>query len=315
MIRTSLKIATRQSDLALWQTRYVARQLQTYFPQLSIEWVPIITEGDRLLDQRLDKIGGKGLFVKELESLLLSKEVDLAVHSLKDLPAHLPSELIIGAVCERASPLDVLITSDKRSWAELPINAIVGTSSLRRSIQLRALRPDIRIKPLRGNVPTRVKKLLNQEFDAIILAQAGLDRLQLDVPWIPFTTEEMLPAIGQGIIGIECRKDDLFLLECLQKIHHIPTSICMNAERALNAALNGSCQVPLAAYAQLQTDRLYLQARIRCLNGQTYLSAAGQQSFNQAEDLGQAVAQLLLKQGAGDIIESIRTQGFLFKDE
>jgi hydroxymethylbilane synthase len=315
MNRTSLKIATRQSDLALWQTRYVTHQLHAYFPKLSIEWVPVVTEGDRLLDQRLDKIGGKGLFVKELERLLLSREVDLAVHSLKDLPAHLPPELIIGAVCERASPLDVLITLDRRSWSQLPANAVVGTSSLRRMIQLQALRPDVRIKPLRGNVPTRVQKLLNQEFDAIILAQAGLDRLQLDIPSISFTAQEMLPAVGQGIIGIECRKEDLFVLECLQRIHHIPTAVCMRAERALNAALNGSCQVPLAAYAELQGNQLRLQARIGCLDGQTYLSAEGQQNLNHAENLGQEVASLLFKKGAGDIIESIRAHGFLFKDE
>ena len=312
MIRSSLKIATRQSDLALWQTRYVANQLQAHFPQLSIEWVPVITDGDRWLDQRLDKIGGKGLFVKELEQLLLSKEVDLAVHSLKDLPAQLPTELTIGAVCERASPLDVLITAQKRSWSELPPNAVVGTSSLRRMIQLQALRPDLQLKPLRGNVPTRVRKLLDQEFDAIILAQAGLDRLQLDVPWLPFTTQEMLPAVGQGIIGIECRKDDHFVLDCLQRIHHVPTAICMRAERALNAALNGSCQVPLAAYAQLMGEQVILQARIGCLDGQTYLSAESQQALDQPEQLGQEVAALLLGKGAGGILESIRTHGFPF---
>lgn len=305
MSRSVLKIATRQSDLALWQTRYVADQLRAHFSHLSIELVPVLTKGDRFLDQPLDKIGGKGLFVKELEQLLLSGEVDLAVHSLKDLPARLPVELMIGAVCERASPLDVLITPTKLSWSELPQNAIVGTSSLRRSIQLKALRPDVQIKPLRGNVPTRIQKLCDQDFDAIILAQAGLDRLQLAALWVPFSATEMLPAVGQGIIGIECRRDDGFVLECLQRLHHPPTAICMVAERALNATLNGSCQVPLAAYAMLKGDRVVLQARIGCLDGKTYLSAEGQSEYLEAEALGQQVAQKLLDQGAGDIIETL----------
>ncbi len=312
----TLRIATRKSHLALWQAQHVAECLTEKFPFLKIELVPVLTEGDLTLDQSLSKIGGKGLFVKALEQKLLSNEADLAVHSLKDMPATLPSSLILGAVGPRANPEDALLSTAGWHWSELPQNAIIGTSSLRRAVQLKALRSDCQIQPLRGNVPTRIEKLKAGQFDAIILAKAGLDRLKIDTPLSIFSTLDMLPAVGQGAIGIECRENDTEVLSYIQQaFHDKTTATCIAAERALNATLQGSCQVPLAAFAEIQGNVLQLEARIGCLNGKEFLSSKLTGSQDDPQTLGSLVAKALLSQGAGDILEFIREHGFFPENE
>lgn len=304
-----LKIVTRQSQLALWQAHFVGAQLQQQFPFLQIEYIPVLTEGDRWLEASLVEKGGKGLFVKELELALLEHQADLAVHSLKDMPAVLPENLCLGAVLKRASPWDALLTKKGDSWQDLPANARIGTSSLRRSIQLQVLRPDVEIVPLRGNVPTRIQKL--QNLDGIILAEAGLLRLGLEQPprYI-FSADELLPAVGQGVIGVECRSEDARVLSYLSALNDLPTAFCVAAERAVNEALNGGCQMPLAALAVVEAGHLQLEARVGCLQKRAYLSAHVQGSVNEAQSLGKKAAEQLLQQGAGDILDQIRHAKF-----
>ena len=311
-----IKIITRQSDLALWQAHFVGNRLQQQFPHLHIEYIPILTEGDRWLSAPLSEQGGKGLFVKELEQALLEKKADIAVHSLKDMPALLPEGLCLAAITERAAPWDVLLTPEGLSWQQLPRGAKIGTSSLRRAVQLRALRQDLKVLPLRGNVPTRLRKLNNSDFDGIILAQAGLDRLGLhEHPRQAFSALEMLPAVGQGVIGIECRSDDLVRQQYLAALHHESTAACIVAERAMNVALNGGCQIPLAAFAEHQGSVLILRARVGCLNGRAFLEAEAKGSPDKSADLGRQVAEKLLAQGAGEIIEQIRISAGFPGDE
>ncbi len=256
-----------------------------------------------MLDQPLAQIGGKGLFVKELEQALLEGRADLAVHSLKDMPAVLPEGLVIAAVCERADPRDVLITAEGWAWQALPLGARIGTSSLRRAVQLRAVRPDIVIVPLRGNVPTRLEKWQGLGLDGLILAQAGLERLQMleSLKYVLFDPQVVLPAVGQGAIALECRQTDEALRKMLQSLHHDPTGLCVAAERRVNASLNGSCQVPLAALAIPHAEGIHLTARVGCLDGHSYIEAAGSSAA--------AVIEQLEAQGAGELIESIRKQG------
>jgi len=302
-----IKIATRQSELALWQANYVKNRLAHFHPHLQFELVPLLSLGDKLLDSPLSKIGGKGLFVKELEQALLNKKADLAVHSMKDVPLELPPELGLHCICEREDQRDVLISNKYANFKDLPPNAIIGTSSLRRSAQLLAANSYLQIKSLRGNVNTRLAKLDNGEYDAIILAAAGLKRLGLEDRVKEYLPQNLcLSAGGQGAIGIECLNNNLALIELLKPLAHQKTTLCVTAERALNQHLNGGCQVPIACFADLNSQNmLTLKALVASEDGSLILRSQKQASSDQAQELGISVAQDLLNQGADAILAKI----------
>lgn len=306
----SVRIATRKSALALWQANYVKARLEQAHPQLHVSLVPMVSRGDKLLDSPLAKIGGKGLFVKELETALLENEADIAVHSMKDVPMDFPEGLGLYCICEREDPRDAFVSNTYESLASLPEGSVVGTSSLRRQAQLLARRPDLHIRFLRGNVNTRLAKLDAGEYDAIILAAAGLIRLgfedrirdNLDVA-------DSLPAGGQGAVGIECRTGDPELHALLAPLHHGPTAARVGAERAMNRRLNGGCQVPIAAYAVLEGDQLWLRGLVGQPDGSALLLAQARGSQADPETLGQHVADELLAQGAQAILDQIYAPG------
>lgn len=304
MNKTLLRIATRQSALALWQANHIKLQLLTLHPHLKIELIGITTSGDKTLDTPLNKMGGKGLFVKELENALLAGEADIAVHSMKDVPMELPAGLIIPVICEREDPRDAFISKNYPNLASLPSNSIVGTSSLRRSCQLQAVRPDLIIQPLRGNVDTRIRQLDEGKFDAIILAAAGLLRLGLKNR-ISECFDSFLPAAGQGALGIECRSGDSDIMKIIAPLNHFPTFYCVSAERAMTRRLGGSCQVPIAAYATINQDQLTLQGLVGHPDGSLLLQSQSQASVHEAEKLGEHVAEDLLMKGAREILASL----------
>ena len=306
MLEKTLKIATRQSPLALWQANYVKDRLQQLYPDLTIELVPMVTKGDVILDSPLAKIGGKGLFVKELENALLTKEADIAVHSMKDVPMQFPEGLGLAVICQREDPRDAFVSHSYRTFAELPQGAVVGTSSLRRQCQLKALRPDLDIRSLRGNVGTRLSKLDNGDYDAIILASAGLIRLGLADRIASFIdVEQSLPAAGQGAVGIECRTDDMQVQALLAPLADAETTYCVRAERAMNNHLQGGCQVPIGGYAVLQQGQLYLRALVGDIDGSRIIRAEGKSAVENAEILGVKIAEQLLAQGADKILQAI----------
>ena len=306
MLEKTLKIATRQSPLALWQANYVKDRLQQLYPDLTIELVPMVTKGDVILDSPLAKIGGKGLFVKELENALLNKEADIAVHSMKDVPMQFPEGLGLAVICQREDPRDAFVSHAYRTFAELPQGAVVGTSSLRRQCQLKALRPDLDIRSLRGNVGTRLSKLDNGDYDAIILASAGLIRLGLADRIASFIdVEQSLPAAGQGAVGIECRTDDVQVQALLAPLADAETTYCVRAERAMNNHLQGGCQVPIGGYAVLQQGQLYLRALVGDIDGSRIIHAEGKSAVENAEVLGVQIAEQLLAQGADKILQAI----------
>lgn len=306
MLEKTLKIATRQSPLALWQANYVKDRLQQLYPDLIIELVPMVTKGDVILDSPLAKIGGKGLFVKELENALLTKEADIAVHSMKDVPMQFPEGLGLAVICQREDPRDAFVSHSYRTFAELPQGAVVGTSSLRRQCQLKALRPDLDIRSLRGNVGTRLSKLDNGDYDAIILASAGLIRLGLADRIASFIdVEQSLPAAGQGAVGIECRTDDMQVQALLAPLADAETTYCVRAERAMNNHLQGGCQVPIGGYAVLQQGQLYLRALVGDIDGSRIIRAEGKSAVENAEVLGVKIAEQLLAQGADKILQAI----------
>ena len=306
MLEKTLKIATRQSPLALWQANYVKDRLQQLYPDLTIELVPMVTKGDVILDSPLAKIGGKGLFVKELENALLNKEADIAVHSMKDVPMQFPEGLGLAVICQREDPRDAFVSHSYRTFAELPQGAVVGTSSLRRQCQLKALRPDLDIRSLRGNVGTRLSKLDNGDYDAIILASAGLIRLGLADRIASFIdVEQSLPAAGQGAVGIECRTDDMQVQALLAPLADAETTYCVRAERAMNNHLQGGCQVPIGGYAVLQQGQLYLRALVGNIDGSRIIRAEGKSAVENAEVLGVQIAEQLLAQGADKILQAI----------
>ena len=306
MLEKTLKIATRQSPLALWQANYVKDRLQQLYPDLTIELVPMVTKGDVILDSPLAKIGGKGLFVKELENALLTKEADIAVHSMKDVPMQFPEGLGLAVICQREDPRDAFVSHSYRTFAELPQGAVVGTSSLRRQCQLKALRPDLDIRSLRGNVGTRLSKLDNGDYDAIILASAGLIRLGLADRIASFIdVEQSLPAAGQGAVGIECRTDDMQVQALLAPLADAETTYCVLAERAMNNHLQGGCQVPIGGYAVLQQGQLYLRALVGDIDGSRIIRAEGKSAVENAEILGVKIAEQLLAQGADKILQAI----------
>ena len=305
-----LRIGTRKSQLALWQANYVRQQLLQRHPGLSIELVKMTTQGDKILDTPLAKIGGKGLFIKELEQALLDRRVDLAVHSTKDIPAQLPDGLHISAICEREDPRDAFVCNDFSALEELADGAHIGTSSLRRQCQLHAHYPSLRISPLRGNVNTRLAKLDAGDYDAIILAAAGLKRLGFESRIRAYLApEQCLPAAGQGAVSIECRQDDSEVNTLLQDLNHLDTQYCIEAERGMNAHLEGGCQVPIGAYAQLHQGVLHLRGLVGSPDGSQIVTAAGEASPNEASALGIQVAQSLLDQGAREILDVLDEHG------
>lgn len=301
-----IRIATRKSALALWQAEYVKSALEQAHPGLRVSLVPMVSRGDKLLDAPLAKIGGKGLFVKELETALLENEADIAVHSMKDVPMDFPEGLGLYCICEREDPRDAFVSSRFDSLDALPAGSIVGTSSLRRQAQLLARRPDLRIHFLRGNVNTRLAKLDAGEYDAIILAAAGLIRLGFeDRIRSSISVDDSLPAGGQGAVGIECRTADAEVHALLAPLHHRDTAVRVNAERALNKRLNGGCQVPIACYAVLEGDQLWLRGLVGQPDGGQLLRAESRASADEAEQLGVRVAEDLLGQGAETILKAV----------
>lgn len=300
-----IRIGTRGSALALKQTHLVRRRLHGLYPNAKIEIFQIKTKGDKITDAPLAKIGGKGLFVKEIEQALLSENIDLAVHSLKDVTTELPPGLCLGAITEREDPRDALIAKNGISFSQLPENAQIGTSSLRRRAQLLHLRPDLKIVPLRGNVDTRLRKLKTEKMDAIIMASAGLKRMGLEKEineYLPF--ELILPAIGQGALAIEIREEDRWQ-GIVSPLNHLPTALATMAERAFLRRLHGGCQVPIAAYAQIKDHRLLLNGMVADTDGRRLLKEKICGLPQEAEVLGKALAELLLSAGAKEILEEI----------
>lgn len=311
-MKSLLRIATRTSPLALWQAQYVTDALRQHHPELTIEWVKMVTKGDKILDVALSKVGGKGLFVKELEQALIDGEADIAVHSMKDVPMELDAQFALPIICERGDPADAFVSNHYATLNDLPHGAVVGTSSLRRQAQLLAWRPDLKIEFLRGNVGTRLSKLDDGQYDAIILASAGLKRLELDSRIrhnIEFDVS--LPACGQGAVGIECRAGDADTLALLDCLNHAETHARLWAERAMNRRLNGGCQVPIAGYTWLDGHHLTLEGRIGFPDGTGLIKVTAEahlQDLNDqttAETLGIQVADAMLAQGADAILRSL----------
>lgn len=302
-----LRIATRQSRLALWQAEFVAAQLRRRHPQLDVQLVPMTTQGDRVLDRALAQIGGKGLFIKELEAAILEGRADIAVHSMKDVPGDMPAGMTIAAMLPREDPHDAFVSSKYASIEELPPGARVGTSSLRRQCQMKSLRPDLQVLPLRGNVETRLRKLDAEEYHAIILAAAGLIRLGLErriARRIDF--KQSLPAVGQGIVGIECRADDEQSLSLIQALDDSEARCCCEAERAFALRLQGSCQSPIAGFARLLGDEIELQGLVGSEDGATIYRAGDRAARSNACELGTKLANRLLAAGADKLLAEQR---------
>jgi hydroxymethylbilane synthase len=302
-----LRIATRKSQLALWQAEHVATLLRGAHHGLEIELVPMVTQGDRIQDRSLAAIGGKGLFIKELEVALEERRADIAVHSMKDLPGDLPAGLTIAAVLERADPRDALLSRKAGRLHDLPHGARLGTSSLRRQAQLMAARPDLRIEPLRGNVDTRLRRLDAGEMDAIVLACAGLIRLGLESRITARLDPAIsLPAVAQGVIGIECRETDARTLALVSALNHRDTRIAMDAERAFAHRLGGSCQSPIAAHARLEGRGLLLEGLVAEPDGSRLLRDTLSGSIDEPAALGHQLAERILAAGARSLLERLR---------
>lgn len=309
MSARTLRIATRRSPLAMWQAEHVQSRLLEMYPDLTVELVTFKTQGDILLDTPLSKIGGKGLFVKELEVAMLAGDADIAVHSMKDVPMEFPEGLELGIILERENPRDAFVSNNYKTLEELPQGAIVGTSSLRRQCQLQNLRPDLVIRSLRGNVQTRLGKLDAGEFDAIILASAGLLRLEMESRIAQYLEPEVsLPAGGQGAVGIELRSDDAETLALLKPLQHDVTAARVMAERAMNKRLQGGCQVPIACYAIENEGELWLRGLVGSVDGQQMLTVEYRGPATEAEALGIRAAEDLISQGADKILAEVYEQ-------
>ena len=303
---TQLVIASRESPLAMWQAEHIRDRLTGLYPDLQVSILGMTTQGDQILDKTLNKIGGKGLFVKELEQALADGRADLAVHSIKDVPMELPDGFALAAICEREDPRDAFVSNTYASLAELPPGSVVGTSSLRRECQLRARFPQLDVRPLRGNVQTRLRKLDEGEYDAILLAAAGLKRLKLDARIrTELSPADSLPAVGQGALGIEIRASRPDLMALLAPLNHPVTYACVSAERAMSRALGGSGQGPLGGYATQDGDQLTLRGFVATTDGRTMLTAEVSAPAEYADALGRAVARKLLDQGADDIMAAL----------
>ena len=302
----TLRIATRQSPLALWQAHFVKESLEKKHPNLRVQLLPMSTKGDEIIDRPLSDIGGKGLFVKELEKAILNNEADIAVHSMKDVPMDFPDGLGLAVICRRGDSSDALVSNNYRGLKDLPVGAKVGTSSLGRQCQLLQIRKGLQIIDLRGNVGTRLKKLDAGDYDAIVLASAGLSRLGLESRILQrFASEEVLPAGGQGAVGVECRLLDKKTLAFLQCLHDSETACRVTAERSLNRVLNGGCQAPIASFAEFNSakDELHVRGMVGDVSGVKILLAEGRTSSDNAEDLGRTVAQKLLDKGAQRLLD------------
>jgi hydroxymethylbilane synthase len=301
-----VRIATRKSPLALWQAEFVKAELERFHPGLQVELVTMVTKGDIILDSPLAKIGGKGLFVKELETAMLEGRADIAVHSIKDVPMDFPEGLMLQTICRREDPRDAFVSNTYASIDQLPAGAIVGTSSLRRQCQLRAARPDLIIKDLRGNVGTRLGKLDKGEYDAIILAAAGLLRLKLNERIADFIEpEQSLPAVGQGAVGIECREDAQWIKDLLAPLDHQETRLRVLAERALNKRLEGGCQVPIASYCVIENDQFWLRALVGSPDGSIMLKEEMRGPIAEAETQAVIMADKLLNSCAREILQKV----------
>lgn len=305
MVQT-LRIATRKSPLALWQAEYVRDQLLRHHPDLQVELIKMSTQGDKILDTPLAKVGGKGLFVKELETGMLNGEADIAVHSMKDVPVELPEGLHLAVICPREDPRDAFVSNTCETFNSLPEGARLGTSSLRRQCQLSALRPDLEVLDLRGNVNTRLKKLDDGEYDAIILAAAGLKRLEMAARITEYLDPAVsLPAIGQGAVGIECRVDDERVNRLIAPLNDPDTHIRVLAERAMNHRLQGGCQVPIAGYAELSKGVLFMRGLVGQVDGSVILRGEIAGRPEAAEELGVVLAEDLISRGAEAILAKL----------
>lgn len=299
-------IASRESLLAMWQAKFIKRRLSELYPQTEISILGMTTRGDQILDKTLSKIGGKGLFIKELEQALADGRADIAVHSMKDLPMNIPEGFMLAAITEREDPRDAFVSNQYASVDTLPTGSIIGTSSLRRESQLRAQFPYLKIQPLRGNVQTRLRKLDEGQYAAIILAAAGLKRLELSERITTLlSTESSLPAVGQGALGIECRADRPDLAQLLQPLHHLETAQCVEAERAMSRLLGGSCQVPLGGFAEIINGRLHLQGFVATPDGKRMISETAIGEPEAGQKMGKQLAQNLKKQGADEILATL----------
>lgn len=308
MTQPTLRLATRESPLALWQTEHVAALLRAEHPNVRVELVPMTTRGDRIIDRPLSDIGGKGLFLKELEVAMFEGRADAAVHSLKDVPMELDGPFVIAAVLERADPFDGFVSNRWNSLDTLPQGARVGSSSLRRQAQLRSRRPDLRIEDLRGNVGSRLKKLDADHYDAILLACAGLQRLGLGERIRErLAAPDWIPAVAQGAIAVECRDDDSSTQQLLAALEHLPTRTCVEAERAMNRRLHGSCQVPIAGYATLANHRLHLQGLVGDAVSGELVRAQANGDAHDPQALGVRVADMLLAAGAEALLARMST--------
>ncbi|MEE8059819.1 MAG: hydroxymethylbilane synthase [Pseudomonadales bacterium] len=312
MSEQRVRIATRESPLALWQAEFIKAELQAAHPGLVVELLGMTTRGDKIIDAPLAKVGGKGLFVKELETALLEDRADIAVHSLKDVPMEFPSGLGLSIICQREDPRDAFVSNHFKSIAALPEGSRVGTSSLRRQCQLRARRPDLQIIDLRGNVNTRLRKLDQGDYDAIILASAGLIRLGMEDRIAQrISVEQSLPAGGQGAVGVEARCNDARLKRLLAPLHHRATAECVQAERAMNLRLQGGCQVPIACFAVAdpeQLGQLWLRGLVGSPDGSQILTSESRGDHDSAAALGVVVAEDLLAQGADKILRAVYDQ-------
>ncbi|MEW9899098.1 hydroxymethylbilane synthase [Chitinivorax sp. PXF-14] len=310
MIQTALPsrlvIASRESLLAMWQAEHIQARLRALYPGLEVDILGMTTQGDRILDVTLNKIGGKGLFVKELEVALEEGRADIAVHSMKDVPMNLPEGFTLAVIGEREDPRDAFVSNRYANLAELPAGSVVGTSSLRRECQIRVRYPHLTIQPLRGNVQTRLRKLDEGQYDAIILAAAGLRRLGLtDRITALIDSVDSLPAVGQGALGIECRADRADLIALLAPLNHAGTAACVRAERAMSRLLGGSCQVPLGGFAEVQQGQLSLRGFVAMPDGSRMLRAESTGPLDRPEALGEQIGHDLLAQGAGEIMQAL----------
>ena len=306
MTKKIIRIATRQSPLALWQAEHVAALLTETFPEVTAQLVKMVTRGDKILDAPLAKVGGKGLFVKELEEGMLCGDADIAVHSMKDVPIEFPEGLHLAAILEREDPTDAFVSNRFTSLADLPANARIGTSSLRRECQLKERFPDAEVIPLRGNVNTRLAKLDAGDYDAIILASAGLKRLGMaERITQSLPVDVSLPAVGQGAIGIECRIDDAEINQMLQALNDKTTGLCVTAERAMNTRLNGGCQVPIAGFAVLENGHVFMRGLVGSSDGSVLYRAEKTGTEAEVETLGRLIAEDLLAQGADKILKAL----------
>ena len=306
VLLSRLVIASRESPLAMWQAEHIRDRLQALYPQTEVSILGMTTQGDQILDVSLSKIGGKGLFVKELETALEDGRADLAVHSLKDVPMVMPEGFVLAVIGEREDPHDAFVSNDHENLAALPAGSVVGTSSLRRESQLRARFPHLVIEPLRGNVQTRLRKLDEGQYAAIILAAAGLKRLGLGARIRAIiSSEDSLPAVGQGALGIECRADRADVIAMLQPLHHADTAACVFAERAMSRALNGSCQVSLGGFAEVRDGQLRMRGFVASPDGQRIVRAEALGDMSMPEALGDKIAEALRAQGADEILAAL----------